>query len=234
MNAVEYFLGPRHIGRTSFLFEHVQILQRSPFCAICFAVVWENNSLLSGGVAGLFDTCFFYTPVLPAASSGQRTLHWWILLLLMLAVLERHFLAHCKSWACAVLWHQWLNWHVPSAQVGSTLESGIQQAFTRDPAPLLGSVGELGVRDRSHMAQRWSSCWRQAGWLQPGTSLAVALQGLNSAHGKCAGEWKKRSLAFTGPWKQNALFHGRILGLVLGREARSLLRGKGNISLMIY
>lgn len=144
MNAVEYFLGPRHIGRTSFLFKHVQILQRSPFCAICFAVVWENNSLLSGGVAGLFDTCFFYTPVLPAASSGQRTLHWWILLLLMLAVLERHFLAHCKSWACAVLWHQWLNWHVPSAQVGSTLESGIQQAFTRDPAPLLGSVGELG------------------------------------------------------------------------------------------
>lgn len=144
MNAVEYFLGPRHIGRTSFLFEHVQILQRSPFCAICFAVVWENNSLLSGGVAGLFDTCFFYTPVLPAASSGQRTLHWWILLLLMLAVLERHFLAQCKSWACAVLWHQWLNWHVPSAQVGSTLESGIQQAFTRDPAPLLGSVGELG------------------------------------------------------------------------------------------
>lgn len=144
MNAVEYFLGPRHIGRTSFLFKHVQILQRSPFCAICFAVVWENNSLLSGGVAGLFDTCFFYTPVLPAASSGQRTLHWWILLLLMLAVLERHFLAQCKSWACAVLWHQWLNWHVPSAQVGSTLESGIQQAFTRDPAPLLGSVGELG------------------------------------------------------------------------------------------
>lgn len=144
MNAVEYFLGPRHIGRTSFLFKHVQILQRSPFCAICFAVVWENNSLLSGGVAGLFDTCFFYTPVLPAASSGQRTLHWWILLLLMLAVLERHFLAHCKSWACAVLWHQWPDWHVPSAQVGSTLESGIQQAFTRDPAPLLGSVGELG------------------------------------------------------------------------------------------
>lgn len=144
MNAVEYFLGPRHIGRTSFLFEHVQILQRSPFCAICFAVVWENNSLLSGGVAGLFDTCFFYTPVLPAASSGQRTLHWWILLLLMLAVLERHFLAQCKSWACAVLWHQWPDWHVPSAQVGSTLESGIQQAFTRDPAPLLGSVGELG------------------------------------------------------------------------------------------
>lgn len=144
MNAVEYFLGPRHIGRTSFLFKHVQILQRSPFCAICFAVVWENNSLLSGGVAGLFDTCFFYTPVLPAASSGQRTLHWWILLLLMLAVLERHFLAQCKSWACAVLWHQWPDWHVPSAQVGSTLESGIQQAFTRDPAPLLGSVGELG------------------------------------------------------------------------------------------
>lgn len=152
----------------------------------------------------------------------------------MLALLERHFLTHCKGWPCSVLWYQWPEWHVPSARVGSILESGIQQAFTRDPPPLLGSLGELGVRDKSCMAQQWFSRWRQAGWLQPGTSLAVALQDLNSAHGKCAGEWKKRSLAFTGPWKQNALFHRRILGLVWGREARSLLRGKGNISLMIY
>lgn len=141
-------------------------------------------------------------------------------------------------------WHWWPGWQIPCVDLGSVLESSISHTSTMVPAlnylvfwgffwfffPRKSEFGHgkcMCGNPSAHSRQVGSSSappWRSFWWV-----WIQLLENVVLGSGRKGGAGHLQGLE-----NKTLLFTGGFVGLVWGRAARSLLRGKGNISLMIY